>query len=208
MPQEQGQTQNQETDSLDEMDGLRTLLANANRQATLNNQRAAEAEKQIETLRSKFQVLEEDNKKLLTDDISALKAGYEERAKQTETSSLKTMFQMAFVAAGGDSKRAADVFKFCGDRLGFTDNYFPIYKDLSNELPVQTQLNTRLGKFLAKSKIDFKAATVCEMRWNISTSYGLDPSRRNTSYRISTKRRLKIWGMRGAMAGNITRRVR
>ena len=121
MPQEQSQTQNQETDSLDEMDGLRAQLANANKQATLNDHRAALAEKQIETLRSKFQVLEEDNKKLLTDDVSALKAGYEERAKQTETSTLKTMFQMAFVAAGGDSKRAADVFKFCGDRLGFID---------------------------------------------------------------------------------------
>ena len=121
MPQEQSQTPNQETDSLDEMDGLRAQLANANKQATLNDHRAAEAEKQIETLRSKFQVLEEDNKKLLTNDVSALKAGYEERAKQTETSSLKTMFQMAFVAAGGESKRAADVFKFCGDRLGFID---------------------------------------------------------------------------------------
>ena len=121
MPQEQGQNQNQETDSLDEMDGLRAQLANANKQATLNNHRAAEAEKQIETLRSKFQVLEEDNKKLLTDDVSALKAGYEERAKQTEASTLKTMFQMAFVAAGGESKRAADVFKFCGERVGFID---------------------------------------------------------------------------------------
>ncbi len=41
MPQEQGQTQNQETGSLDEIDELRAQLANANKQATLNDHRAA-----------------------------------------------------------------------------------------------------------------------------------------------------------------------
>ena len=47
MPQEQGQTQNQETDSLDETDGLRAQLANANKQATLNDHRAVTLAAQI-----------------------------------------------------------------------------------------------------------------------------------------------------------------
>ncbi len=109
------------TDSLDEVDGLRAQLANANKQATLNNRRAAEAEKQIETLKNKFQALEEENKKLLTNDVAALKTDYEERVKQIETSSLKTMFSTAFIAAGGEPKRAADMFKFYGERLQFID---------------------------------------------------------------------------------------
>jgi type I restriction enzyme M protein len=84
---------------------------------------------------------------------------------------------------------------------------FHIYRDSSRGLLVQTQSNTRLGKFLARLRIGFKAATACGMRWNISMSYGLDRNRRNTSYRISMKPKSKTWAMRGAMGVSITRRV-
>jgi type I restriction enzyme M protein len=79
--------------------------------------------------------------------------------------------------------------------------------DYVNRLPVQTQSNTRLGKFLARLRIGFKAATACGMHWNISMSYGLDRNRKNTSYRISMKPKSKIWVMRGVMVVSITRRV-
>ncbi len=82
-----------------------------------------------------------------------------------------------------------------------TASYSHIYRVSSNGLLVQTQSNTRLGKFLARLRTGSKVATACGMRWNILMSYGLDRNRRNTSYRISMKPKSKIWVNAGRNGG-------
>jgi len=93
-------------------------------------------------------------------------------------------------------------------RLRERESSFRICIALSRKRAARTPSNTRLGKYSARSRTRFKAATTCARLSITLTSCAFAHRPRSTNSRTFTSQDQGIWETPGATAASITLRVR
>lgn len=105
----------------DELEKLRSRLAEVNKQATLEARRRSELEKTAETLKAEVSRLQQENLAIASSDVKKLQQEYEQRAAAAERLTVEGEFRREYLQAGGRE----DCFNFLwnshSDRLRIID---------------------------------------------------------------------------------------
>ena len=93
-----------------------------------------------------------------------------------------------------------------GDDLkDFVDHkLFPYLKKFKVDATSPDTIEYKIGEIFSELKKRFTVVTTCEKFLTLLTVCGFGLKKRSTKCRISTKIKLRIWAMRGAMAASIT----
>lgn len=85
----------------DELDRMRSQLAETNKLLTLESRRNTELAKQVESLQTRASQLEQENAAIASGDVRQLQQEYQERAAAAETVATRYAFEQEYLRNGG-----------------------------------------------------------------------------------------------------------